>query len=73
MSLFKFKSYLIPIPKQIYMKTFITDYFFLTMSKEQCNWNLSENRAAYLDNQFLWHLHREPQKIQGYTQDSWFQ
>ena len=28
---------------------------------------------AYLDNQFLWHLHREPQKNPGYKQDSWFQ
>lgn len=70
MSLFKFKSKLIPIPKQIYTKAFMSNYFFLTISKEQGNENSSENRAAYLDNQFLWHLHREPQKIQGYTQDS---
>lgn len=70
MSLFKFKNNLIPIPKQIYMKIFISDYFFLTISKEQCNQNSSENGVSYLDNQFLWHLHREPQKIQGYTQDS---
>lgn len=70
MSLFKFKSILIPIPKQIYMKAFLSDYFFLIISKEQCNRNSLENGVAYLDNQFLWHLHREPQKIQGYTQDS---
>lgn len=35
--------------------------------------NENKSQFAYLDIQFLWHLHREPQKTQGYKQDSWFQ
>lgn len=49
--------------------------FLVTQKFTNCSKFNNEDKIvlAYLDNQFLWHLHREPQKNQGYKQDSWLQ
>lgn len=49
----------------------ISDYFLITENNITSLFKKRKRKeVSYLDNQFLWHLHREPQKNQGYTQDS---